>query len=113
LALENFNSAGAYRTEENGVAIDAGGEFNGHQFVGPQGLAQVVHDDPAVTNCVASKAFAFDTGYLPPSADPQWQQIVQQFAASHYNFVELMRQIALSDLTYTSPSRGELSASNH
>ncbi len=52
---------------ENGVLIDAAGEINGaSKFVGPIGLAQVVHDDPATTNCVASKDFAFATGYLPP-----------------------------------------------
>jgi hypothetical protein len=113
LALENFNSAGAYRTEENGVPIDASGEINGHQFNGPQGLAQVVHDDPATTNCVASKAFAFETGYMPPSGDAQWQQITQKFAASRYNFVELMRQIALSALSYSEPSSSSvLTASN-
>jgi hypothetical protein len=113
LALENFNSAGGYRTEENGVPIDASGEINGHQFVGSQGLAQAVHDDPAATKCVASKAFAFETGYLPPPADPQWQQITQRFADSHYNFLELMRQVALSDLAHTLPAPKVLSAANH
>lgn len=114
LSLENFNSAGAYRTSENGVAIDASGELNGHQFVGPTGLAQVVHDDPATTRCVATKAFAFETGYLPPSGDGQWQQVTQKFADSRYNFIELMRQIALSDLSYSAPaSSSPLSASNH
>ena len=114
LSLENFNSAGAYRTTENGVSIDASGELNGHQFTGPTGLAQVVHDDPATTKCVASKAFAFETGYLPPTGDPQWQQVMQKFAGSRFNFLELMRQIALSDLSYSSPAGSSpLSASNH
>jgi hypothetical protein len=113
LALENFNSAGGYRTDENGVAIDATGEMNGHQFVGSIGLGKTVHDDPATTSCVARKAFAFETGYLPPGGDPQWQQITQKFSASHYNFVELMRQIALSDLSYQPPAPAALTASNH
>ncbi len=47
LALENFDSAGEFRTTENGVQIDASGELSGKQFVGAQGLAQAVHDDPA------------------------------------------------------------------
>ncbi len=112
LALENFDSSGGYRTTENGVPIDATGELNGHQFVGSQGLAKAVHDDPATTSCVATKAFAFETGYLPAVSDPQWRQIMDKFAASHYNFLELMRQIALSDLTYRVPSSA-LSAANH
>ncbi len=37
LALENFDSAGEFRTNENDVPIDASGELNGKQFVGPAG----------------------------------------------------------------------------
>ena len=100
LALENFDSAGEFRTTENGVQIDASGELSGKQFIGAQGLAQAVHDDPAAVNCVAQKAFAFETGYVPAKDDPRWQQIQQKFAASHYQVLELLRAIALSDLSY-------------
>jgi hypothetical protein len=100
LALENFDSAGEYRTSENGVVIDAHGEISGIQFAGPIGLGQAVHDDPATTSCVAQRAFAFETGYLPPKGDPQWQEIQQQFATSHYDVLTLLRSIALNDLSY-------------
>ena len=53
---------------------------------GPPGLAQAVHDDPATTKCVASKAFAFETGYLPPAGDPQWQQIMQNLSTAISTF---------------------------
>jgi hypothetical protein len=82
------------------------------KFDGPQGLARAVHDDPATTSCVARKAFAFDTGYMPPKATPEWKAIEAAFAASHYNFVELIRQIALNDLTYRVPSAQVLAAAN-
>jgi Protein of unknown function (DUF1588)/Protein of unknown function (DUF1585) len=104
LGLENFDSAGGYRSAENGVTIDASGDLSGVKFDGPVSLAKVVHDDPAATGCVARKAFAFDTGYMPPAASEQWKQIQAAFASSHYNFVELMRQIATSDLAYSVPS---------
>jgi hypothetical protein len=100
LALENFDSAGEYRTAENGVLIDAHGEISGKQFVGPIGLGEAVHDDPALTTCVAQRAFASATGYMPPKDDPRWQAIQQQFAASHYEVLTLLRTIALSDLSY-------------
>src|SRR6185312_12724451 len=32
LALENFDSAGSFRTSENGAPIDASGEYNGKPF---------------------------------------------------------------------------------
>ncbi len=103
LALENFDSAGEYRTSENGVQIDASGELDGKQFIGPTGLGQAVHDDPAATGCVAQRAFAFATGFVPPKNDPRWQQIQQTFAASHYDVLALLRAIALSDLSYNPP----------
>ena len=86
-----------------GCTIDASGELSGKQFVGPSGLGQAVHDDPAATSCVAQRAFAFETGYMPPKNDPRWQQIQQQFAASHYDVLALLRAIALSDLSYSPP----------
>jgi len=113
LALENFDSAGEFRTQENGVNIDASGDLSGKSFDGPQGLSQVVHDDPALVSCVAQRAFAFETGYMPPKDDPQWQQIQQKFAASHYDVLELLRQIALSNLSYSPPEQKMLSAANH
>ncbi len=113
LALENFDSAGEYRTQENGVNIDSSGELSGKPFDGPQGLSRVVHDDPALTSCVAQRAFAFETGYVPAKDDPQWQQIQQKFASSHYDVLELLRQIALSNLSYSAPEQKALTAANH
>lgn len=112
LALENFDSGGEFRTTENGVTINAEGELSGQQFIGPQGLAKAVHDDTAATSCVAQRAFALATGYMPPKNDTQWQQIQQQFAASHYDVLELLRAIALSDLSYA-PAEAVLTAANH
>jgi hypothetical protein len=104
LALENFDSAGGFRTTENGVTIDASGELNGVKFDGPLGLGQTIHDDPATVACVAKKAFGFAAGRLPTKSATEWSQIEQRFKDSHYNFVELLRQIALSDLLYAVPS---------
>ncbi len=104
LALENFDSAGGYRTTENGVAIDTSGELSGAKFDGPIGLAKVLHDDPSVTNCVAKKTFAFGAGHMPKSDDPEWQLIQKKFTDSKYNFVELLRQVALSQVLYSAPS---------
>jgi hypothetical protein len=112
LALENFDSAGEYRTTENGAPIDASGELSGRPFVGANGLAQAVHDDPAAVDCVARRAFAFETGYLPPAKDAEWQMIQQKFAANHYDLLGLMRLIALSDLSYSPRDPKVLTATN-
>lgn len=101
LALENFNSGGEYRATENGVKIDATGELNGKPYDGPLGLAKVLHDDPAITNCVASRAFAYATGYTPPTDDPRWAKVQKAFATSHYDVIALLRSVATSDLSYS------------
>ena len=100
LALENFDGGGAYRTTENGVPIDTSGELRGQKFTGPLGLAKALHDDPAVTSCVAKKAYAFGVGRLPAEKDPEWVRIQAEFARSGYDMVELLREIATSDMFY-------------
>jgi hypothetical protein len=103
LALENFDSSGAYRTTENGVLIDASGELSGVKFSGPLGLGQAVHDDPATATCVAKRAFGFGAARLPDSGDVEWQQIQERFKNSRYDFLELLRQSASSDMLYRVP----------
>lgn len=103
LALENFDSAGGWRTHENGVEIDVTGDFNNVKFDGPLGLAKVLRDDPAITSCVARKVYAFGAGRFPQRGDAEFEQIQKKFADSKFNFLELMRQIALSDVMYAVP----------
>jgi hypothetical protein len=112
LALENFDSAGGYRTTENGAPIDTKVEINAVQVVGARGLAQKIHDDPATTSCVARRVFAFATGRVPDAKDPAWVEIEQKFANSKYNVLALMREIAVSGLFYRAPSTQFAAASN-
>jgi len=100
LAMEKFDAAGMYRTTENGAKIDTTGELRGKKFDGPEGLARAIRDEPAVTNCVANRAFAFATGHLPPRSSDEWKAIEKTFADSSYNFPQLLRQIALSKLVF-------------
>jgi hypothetical protein len=103
LAFENFDSAGGYRTTENGTRIDTSGEWNGVKFRGPVELTKALHDDPAITACVARKVFAFASGAMPPVNSPQWKEVQAKFADSHFNFLQLMRAVAVSDLLYSVP----------
>ena len=54
---------------------------------------------------MARKVFAFGSGSMPPANDPEWATIQKKFADSHYNFLQLLRAIALSDLLYSVPER--------
>lgn len=104
LALENFDSAGGYRVIENDTPIDVSGEINGIKFDDVTGLANVIHDDPAASACIARKLFAFGAGYLPPKNQDAWVQIQEDFAADGYRLPKLLRQIATSDLFYLAPT---------
>jgi hypothetical protein len=105
LALENFDSSGAFRTEENGVVIDTTGDLSGVKFTGPVGLAKAIHDDPALTSCVAKRVFAYGAGRSPAADDPQFLRIERKFAESRYNVLELMREVAMSDALYAVPAQ--------
>ncbi len=105
LALENFDSAGGFRTTENGAPIDASGELGGVKFTGPEGLAKAVHDDPAIASCVAKRSFAYASGHLPDTSDPDWQKLEMQFKDGGYDLIALMRNIATSQLLYAVPAK--------
>ena len=103
LALENFDTAGGYRTTENGVPIDTSGELNGTKFDGPVGLAKALRNDPALTQCVATRAVAYATGRTPARGDAELKRIQAAFAKNKYNFVELLREVALSEALFRVP----------
>ncbi len=97
LALENFDGAGQYRELERGAPIDASGTLDGKNFTDPVGLAQTVHDNPALTACVVRRAYAYGTGG-PVKADDKvaLPYLNSRFAAQQYRFPDLLRSIALS-----------------
>ncbi len=103
LAFENFDASGGFRTIENGVPIDTSGEWNGAKFSGPVELTKALHADPAITSCAARKVFAFASGAMPQVNTPQWKDVQSKFASSNYNFLGLMRAVAVSDLLYAVP----------
>jgi hypothetical protein len=103
LALENFDSAGGFRTLENGDPIDTSGELNGIKFDGPVALAKALHNDPALTSCVATRAVSYAAGRAPGRGDAELKRIIADFGASKYNFVELLGEVANSDLLFAAP----------
>ena len=82
-------------------------------FGGPYFDRTVVKRHQHIAISREKRAFAFETGYVPPKDDPRWQEIQQQFASNHYDVLELLRAIALSDLSYSPSAPKVLSAANH
>lgn len=106
LSFENFDTAGEYRTHENGAPIDASGELNGHRFDGVAQLAQILRDDPATTSCLLDRLYAFATARRPTPQEQSWLAAQQsQLATAGVRWRELMRRITLYPDFYTNTSQ--------
>ena len=97
LALENFDGAGRFRTEENGHHIDTSGDLDGKKFVDIVGLAKTLHDNPALPNCLVNRVFSYGMGAVAPPKDRELLQYFDtRFSEEGYKVPELLRTIALS-----------------
>ncbi|HEV7282957.1 MAG TPA: DUF1592 domain-containing protein [Pirellulaceae bacterium] len=99
LALENFDAVGRWRSEEEGVVIDAlGGLSDGSEFVGVEGLekALLARPEPFVTTLTEKLlTYALGRGLTPDDA-PAVRAIVRDAAADDYRFSTLVLEIAKS-----------------
>jgi hypothetical protein len=107
LAMENFDSAGGFRTSENGVPIDTSGELDGVKFADAAGLAKAVHDNPSTTSCLVNRVLAYAAGRPAVKGEAEWvTSLRQDFIADGYRLPELLRRIATSPAFYrTAPPK--------
>jgi hypothetical protein len=97
LALEHFDGLGQLRTMENGVPIDVSADLNGAKFVGAQGLAKYLHDDPKVPACLVRNVFAYGIGRKTGIKDEDYlENQTKAFVGNGYRIPDLMVQIASS-----------------
>ncbi len=101
LAMENFDSAGGFRSTENDSPIVTSGEIDGLKFDDLAGFTKAVHDHPAVPSCLVNRIYAFGTGRPATKDEADWINYqVKQFAADGYKVPDLMRRIASSKAFY-------------
>jgi len=101
LAMENFDSSGAYRTTENGAPIDSSGALDNIQFASALGLGKAVHDHPATSACLVKRAYSYALGRTPGQAEGDFAKYLEQnFAANGYRFTDLLKRIATSESFY-------------
>lgn len=111
LALENFDAVGKYRETENSVLIDPSGTLNSVEFETVQEFSAALREDPRVTDCIVRKTYSHAVGRVvsetesEPLAEAESDEdepgsfidsIHEDFVDSGYDFVGLMRIIALS-----------------
>ena len=105
LSFEHFDTAGEYRSNENGAPIDASGDLNGHHFDDVAQLAQLVRDDPAATSCLLNRLYAYGTTRRATPQEQSWLAAQQvELAKQGVRWRELMRRITLNPDFYTNPS---------
>jgi hypothetical protein len=101
LAMENFDSAGGFRSMENDTPIVTGGEIDGMKFDDAIGFTKAIHDHPQAPVCLVNRMYSFGTGRAATKDEAEWLNYqVKQFAASGYKVPELMRRIAGSKAFY-------------
>ena len=99
LAFENFDSIGAYRSQEDGAPINTSGELDATKFKDVIGLGRVVHDHPATPLCLVNRLYSYGIGRLPTDSEATWinSKLARQFAQDGYRVGMLFRRIATSE----------------
>jgi len=98
LGLENFDSAGTYRTTDHGVAIDASGVLDGMAFADEASLARVLRSHPQAASCFVSKLYEQAQGRQPlPVDQPVMAGLSQRFETSGHRADQLLLDIVSND----------------
>lgn len=91
LGLENFDAIGAYRTQDNGVNIDASGNLDGVAYNGPVELANALAQSEAIPSCLSRSVFRYAWGRLEGEADePFIGELTSAFQSSSYQMKQLL-----------------------
>jgi hypothetical protein len=97
LSLENYDAIGAFRTTENGAPIDASGKFEGKTYKDAIGLAKIMRDSPAVSDCAVQRVYEYGVGHQAGDADQKVLETAgQKFAGNGHRFADLVRSIVVS-----------------
>lgn len=104
LPLEHFDGIGAFRPNENGAKIDAGGAMDGNRFDGLAGLGQALAGSEAATSCLASRMLEYATGESAEHRPEVLEAVEKGFARDGYMLPQLMLRIATDPQLYRVPT---------
>jgi hypothetical protein len=97
LSLENYDAVGAYRADENGVAIDTSGTFEGKPYQDAIGLQQILRDSPSLSSCLVRRMYEYSVGRPAKASEHEWLDYAdQRFAHDGHSVAGLIRTIASS-----------------
>lgn len=98
LAFENFDGIGRFRTkDENGLAIDPSGGFDGSDFVGPKELGKLIRNSEKARNCLVKRIYRYTVGHLENDFDQvQLAELDSAFASNSQRFSPLLLSLVRS-----------------
>ncbi|MEZ4301944.1 MAG: DUF1592 domain-containing protein [Polyangiaceae bacterium] len=108
-AFGNYDAAGQYRTEENGLPIDATGEtFNLGTYDGAIELSGMLAESETVQACVVTQWFRFAMGRTEKPEDAcELEKLTDSFTEGGGSMKDLLLDLILSDsFRYRSPMGG-------
>jgi hypothetical protein len=112
-AFEDFDSAGAYRTTENGAPIDASGEFEGKKFDDAAQLSDLVRNSPEAASCFITRVYSYGVSRPTTAQERSWfAQLQSGLTRSGIKWRELMRDITTSPLFYEVPQENSQAGAN-
>jgi len=98
LGLENFDSVGAYRSMENGAAVDATGDLDGVPFKDEASLSTALRNHPNAAACFVTKLYEHAQGRVPLGVDaPVLASLSKQFGDKGHRANQLLVDIVSSD----------------
>ena len=101
LVLENFDGAGQYRVNENGVTIDSSGAFDGVNVKDAADLGRALRESPALTSCFVSRIYSYGAGRKLEPADKEFSEYLQaSFENGNYRLLDFLRTITTSNAFY-------------
>lgn len=111
LALENFDAIGRFRTHERGAVIRSHGEIFGDTYGDVRGFHEALRNSPLLTRCAVHKLLMHGLG-RPTVWDERalLDALDADFERDGYDFVALMRHIALSHAFRATSGPAELDA---
>jgi len=96
--MENFNTAGLYRTTDNGQPIDATGTLDGTAFTGLATLGSALRNDPLAAPCFVTKNYTNAQGRVPTDWDTAaLNALTTQFVADGNRADKLLVNLVSSD----------------
>lgn len=102
LGFEHFDGMGRFRSVEEGAAIDASGELDGHRFDDAAGLAEAVRTHDDFSACIVRTMLRYARGMDEGGGEDELVEWLDgEFAAQGHALRPLLELIVTSDLFRT------------